>query len=85
MVFVKYVYNGAFKEEFLFYSFLQTNAKAEHIFEKVSSFFEFEHLKWKNLAGCCTDGASAILGCNSGFQALVKKLALTSKCPLHAT
>ena len=38
MVFVKYFYNGAFKEEFLFCSALETNTKATNIFEKVSSF-----------------------------------------------
>ena len=38
MVFVKYVYNGVYKEEFLFCSSLETNTKAAHIFEKVSSF-----------------------------------------------
>ena len=86
MVFAKYVYNGAFKKEFLFCSSLETNTKAADIFEKVSSFFESENLEWKNLAGCCTDGAPVMLDCNSGFEALVKKLALTSKsvhCMLH--
>ena len=38
MVFVKYIYNDAFKEEFLFCSSLETKAKAEHIFENVSFF-----------------------------------------------
>ena len=86
MVFVKYIYNGAFKEEFLFCSALETNTKATDIFEKVSSFFESEDLEWKNLAGCCTDGAPAMSGSHSGFQTLVKLLALTSKgvyCMLH--
>ena len=43
-------------------------------------------MKWKNLAGCCTDGAPAMLGCNSGFQASVKRQARKSKgvhCLLH--
>ena len=46
----------------------------------VSSFFESEHLEWKNLAGCRTDAALPMLSCNLGFQALVKQLVLTSKC-----
>ena len=86
MVFVKYIYNSAFKEEFLFCSALEINTKATDIFEKASSFFESEDLEWQNLAGCCTDGAPAMLGCHSGFQTLVKQLALTSKgvhCMLH--
>ena len=71
-VFVKYVCDGAFKREFLSCSSLETNIKAADIFGKVSSFFESENLEWKNLAGCCTDGAPAMLGCNSGFQAFMK-------------
>ena len=62
------------------------NTKAADIFEKVSSFFESEHLQWKNLAGCCTDVAPPMLSCNLGFQAFVKQLVLTSKsvyCMLH--
>ena len=85
-VFVKYIYNGAFKAKFLFCSALETNTKATDIFEKVSSFFESEDLEWQNLAGCCTDGAPAMLGCHSGFQTLVEQLALISKgvhCMLH--
>ena len=39
MLFVKYAYNGAFEEEFLFCSSLETNTKAADIFEKVSFFF----------------------------------------------
>ena len=73
MVFVKYIYNGAFKEEFLFCSGLETNTKATNIFEKASSFFESEDLERQNLVGCCTDGAPAMLGCHSGFQTLVKQ------------
>ena len=40
----------------------------------------------ENLAGCCTDGAPAMLGCNSGFKASVKRQAPKSKgvhCKLH--
>ena len=86
MVFVKHVYNGAFKEEFLFCSSLEMNTKAADIFQNISSFFESEHLEWKNLAGCCTDGAPPMLSSNLDLQALVKQLALTSKsfhCMLH--
>ena len=72
MIFVKYVYNGAFREEFLFCSSLKTNDKAPDIFKKVSSFFQSEYLERKNLAGCCTGAAPTMLGHNSGFQALVK-------------
>ena len=86
MVFVKYVYKGKCKKNFLFCISLRTNTKAVDIFEKFLSFFKSEHLEWNNLVGCCTDEAPAVLGYNSGFQVLVKKLATTSKkihCMLH--
>jgi len=86
MVFAKYVCNDAYQEEFLFCSPLETTTKAADILEKVSTFFVSENLEWKNLAGCCTDGAPAMLGCYSGFQASVKNQAPRSKgvhCMLH--
>ena len=55
---------------------LETNTKATDIFEKVLSFFESEDLEWQNLAGCCSDGAPAMLNCNAGFQTFVKQLSL---------
>ena len=76
--------NNAFKKEFLFCSAFETTTKATDILNKVT--FTIEGLEWKNLAGCCTDGAPAMLGCNLGFQALVKRQAPKSKgvhCMLH--
>ena len=86
MVFTKYIYNDLFKEEFLFCSSLETTTKAADILEKVSTFFQSENLEWKNLVGCCTDGAPSMFGCHSGFQALVKIKAPKSRnvhCMLH--
>jgi len=45
MVFAKYIYNGTFKEEFLFCFSLETD-----VLQKVSTFFACENLEWKNLA-----------------------------------
>ena len=42
------------------------------LFEKVNAFFIDNGLDWKNLCAICTDGAPAMLGCRSGFQARVK-------------
>ena len=86
MVLTKYIYNDTFKEEFLFCLFLETTTKAVDILEKFSTFFQSENLEWKNLVGCCTDGAPSILGCHSGFQDLVKRKVPKSKgvhCMLH--
>ena len=86
MVYARYVCNNAFEEKFLFCSTLKTTAKAADILNKVTTFFETEGLEHKNLAGCCTDGASAMLECNSSFQALVKRQTPKSigvHCMLH--
>ena len=85
MVYARHVCNNAFKEEFLFCSALETITKAADVLNKVT-FFTTERLEWKNLAGCCNDGAPAMLGCNSGFQTSVKRQAPKSKgvhCMLH--
>ena len=73
MVFVKYVHLNGFKEELLFCSRLEKTTKAVDIFEKVSFFFESENLLWEDVCWCCTDGAPAMLGTKSGFQAYVEK------------
>ena len=86
MVYARYVCNNAFKEEFIFCSALETTTKATDILNKVTSIFTTEGLEWKYLAGCCTDDAPAMLGCNSGFQASVKRQAPKRKgvhCMLH--
>ena len=69
MVYARYVCNNTFKEDFLFCSSLETTTQAADILNKATTFFTTEGLERKNLAGCCTDGAPAMLGCNSGFQA----------------
>ena len=51
MVFCRYFTNTNVKEEFLFYSALETNAKQVDAMEKISEFFKCENLKWKNLCG----------------------------------
>ena len=86
MAFVRYVHLNGFKEELLFCSRLEKTTKAVDIFEKVSSFFESENLLWENVCGCCTDGAPAMLGTKSGFQAFVKKQNPNAKgihCMIH--
>ena len=79
MVYARYVSNNAFKEEFLFCFALETIRKAADILNKVTTFFTIEGLEWENLAGCSTDGVPAMLKCNSGFQASVKRQAPKSK------
>ena len=59
---------------------LKTTAKADDIFRAVDSFFKRHGLKWTDLKGCTTDGAPAMLGGKSGFQARVKEVAPHAVC-----
>ncbi|XP_067939673.1 protein FAM200C-like [Watersipora subatra] len=76
MMYARYVHNEEIKKEFLFRVPLETTTKAKDIFNVVSNFFDEVDLKWENVISCCTDGAPAMLGTKSGFQALVKKFHL---------
>ena len=54
--------------------------------EKVDHFFNENRIAWKNLCGVCTDGAPAMLGSKSRFQALVQKKTpnvLFTHCFIH--
>ena len=70
MVYARYLYvcNNAFKEEFPFCSALETTTKAADILNKVTTFFTTKGLEWKNLAGCCTNGAPVMLRCIQAFK-----------------
>ena len=69
-VFVQYIKDGDFKEEFSFCHALEATTKREDAFQEVSKFFEKEGLSWDNVCGRnTTDGAPAMLGSHSGYQA----------------
>ena len=57
-----------------------------NVFEAINNFFEVNCFDWGNLVGFTTDGAPAMLGSRSGFQALVKQrapLAIAVHCFIH--
>ena len=86
LAYTRYIKDSDFKEEFLFCHPLESTTTGEDIFEAVSSFFEKEGLSWANMVGCTTDGAPAMLGCRSGFQARVKEAnprASKMHCMIH--
>ena len=86
MAFVRYIHSGKLKEEFLFRTALKSTTKASDILTTMSTFFENNNLSWVNLCGVCTDGAPAMIGSRSGFQALVKHRAPAVKgvhCMIH--
>jgi hypothetical protein len=65
---------------------LETTTTARDVFKVVSNFFEEHGIEWKNLCAVCTDGAPAMLGCRSGFQALIKTVtpnAIGTHCVIH--
>jgi hypothetical protein len=63
------------KTEFLCCKPLETTATAMDVLKVVSDFSEERGIEWKNLFAVCVDGAAAMLGCTSGFQALIKTVA----------
>ncbi|XP_007648258.1 zinc finger BED domain-containing protein 5 [Cricetulus griseus] len=71
LMYVRYINDGDFKDEFLFCKPLNTAATARDVFERVGSFLKEHKLSWEMVCGICTDGARAMLGCQSGFQHLV--------------
>uniref|UniRef100_A0A8C5PY01 Uncharacterized protein n=1 Tax=Leptobrachium leishanense TaxID=445787 RepID=A0A8C5PY01_9ANUR len=71
LVFVRYINDSDFKDEFLFCNPLETTTTAHDVFDKVGSFLKDHQISWEKVCGVCTDGAPAMLGCRSGFQHLV--------------
>ena len=52
---------------------LETTSKAANVFQVLIDFFEKTELSWSKFVGLCTDGASAMIGANSGLVSLVKQ------------
>ena len=71
LVYVRYIYEADFKDEFLFCKPLEATTNARNVFDAVGSFLQNHDIPWENVCGICTDGAPAMLGCWSGFQRLV--------------
>jgi hypothetical protein len=69
LVYVRYVYSDDIKTEILLCKPLEITTTIRDILKVVSNFFEEHGIEWENLCAVCTDGAPAMLGCRSGFQA----------------
>ena len=72
LVFVRYATKDSIRSELLLSNEMRTTTKGEDVFELVDNFFKKNGLQWSKLVGCTTDGAPAMLGRKSGFQARVK-------------
>lgn len=62
LVFARYVGEEGMKEELLINVTLEATTKGGDIFEILESFFKQHELNWKDMKGCTTDGAPAMLG-----------------------
>ena len=83
IIFVRYVGK---EKKFLINAALEATTKGDDIFQMVNCFFKQHGLKWENLRGCTTDGASAMLGRKFGFRARVMEVAPHVKflhCMIH--
>ena len=86
LVYVRYIYEGDFKDEFLFCKPLETTTTARDVFDTVGSFPQNHDIPCGNTCGVCTDGAPAMLGCGSGFQRLVinaSPKSIGTHCMIH--
>ena len=54
---------------------LAATTKEKDVFNVLADFFKENELNWSMLVGCTTDGAPAMAGRKSGFQAYVKNVA----------
>ena len=54
---------------------LAATTKGKDVFNALADFFKNNELDWSMLVGCTTDGAPAMLGRKSRFQAYVKNVA----------
>ena len=86
LVYVRFVGPSLIEEEILFCRPLETTAKAENVFQVVTTFFDNNGIKWEKLVGVCTDGAPAMIGSRRGFISRIKQKspnAIGSHCVIH--
>ena len=85
-VFVRYVKEDVIKEDFIFCQPLTTSTKAIDVTKLVDNLFRDNNLSWDMVCAICSDGAPAMFGRKSGFDALVKADAphiIVTHCLLH--
>ncbi|XP_074039499.1 zinc finger BED domain-containing protein 5-like [Leptinotarsa decemlineata] len=86
LVFIRFDYQSEVKEEFLFCKPLESNTKAEDIFNVINEYIMKAGISWFKCVGLCTDGAKAMSGHLSGLGARIKKVApecQSTHCVIH--
>ena len=72
LAFERYATKDSIRSKSLLGNELRTVTRGENVFELVDNFFKENGCHWSKLVGCTTDGALAMLGRKSWFQACVK-------------
>ena len=72
LAYVRFIQEGKLVEEMLFARPLVTDSKGESIFKVVESFFQEKEIPLRNIIGCATDGAPAMVGRHRGFISHMK-------------
>ena len=72
LVYVRFIQNNIVKTKLRMSRELAAITKGINVFNVLANFFKENELDWKMLVGCTTDGAPAMLGQKSRFQAYVK-------------
>ena len=86
MIYVRYIHNSNFKDEFLFRHPIESHTRGIVVFSKVHTFFVQKSLDWRRVGAVCTDGAPSMLGSHSGFQTRVRQVVpdvITNHCMLN--
>ena len=86
LVNVSYIHNNIVKTELLLSQALAATTKRKDVFDVLADFFKENEPDWSMLVGCTTDGAPAVLGRKSEFQAYVKDVATNATfvhCFIH--
>ena len=90
LFFLRYVQKAGkkpqLKEEFLFCESLQTITATTDVTNLIKAFFKKHDIPFENIGFVCTDGAPAMLGCKSGFVALLEEMnpnVVIIHCILH--
>lgn len=74
LVYIRYVHDGRFHEDFLCCKSLPQNTTAVEIFRVLDEYITGHGLLWDRCIGVCTDGAAAMTGRHSGVVARIKEV-----------
>lgn len=86
LVFIRYVNNNNFEENFLFCQPLPMHVRGEDIFNLINTFMCSNSISWCKCVAVCTDGAASCTGKNSGVVKRIQEKApdaVWTHCFIH--